>query len=675
MITAAPAPIAALANALDGLGGGRRFLRRERELRRQIFRPPPKLTISEWADKYRYLSGMSSSEEGRWRTSRAPFQRGIMDAISDPTVQRVCWMAPSQVGKSETLLNTMGYYIDQDPSPMLMVQPSIELARDFSEDRVKGGLIDTSPRVRRRVQSPTGRRDPGNKMLRKKFPGGHLTLVGANSATGLASRPIRVVLFDEIDKYPPSAGDKGDPIALAANRTKNFWNRKIVLVTTPGVKGASRIEKEWAESDQRRFFVPCPHCQHMQHLEWKQVVFDDGAYCCAGCAALIEDRWKPWMLDRGEWRATRPEGTFPGFHLNVLYSPWTTWPEVIAKFLIAKKSPDTLQPFINEDLAELWDPQDGEGIDEDALKSRREKYNAEVPMAVGVLTASVDVQRDWMELLVRGWGPAQESWLIAHHRIRGDTKLPSTWARLDPLLTKGYQHESGATLYITACGVDSGDGDNVEPVYAFVAPRQRRDRCPVYATKGSSVRGRPIVAGRPSKKNKYGVRVFPVGTDTAKDHLFQRLKLAAPAPGETFAPGYMHFPVPLPDGGADDEYLAQFGREKVFTRYHHGVPVREYHVVPSGARQEAIDLEVGNLYMLRILGAGVYDQLEAWSARVRAEGQRVTKTNAAAEAVADASVESAAGVTLDPLTPKPVRAPTPRRRPPSGGGYINKWRR
>lgn len=630
--------------ALARLTGSRRALRREKELRRQIFRPPPKLTVSQWADQHRYLTGEASAEGGRWRTDRAPYQRGIMDAISDPTVQRVAWMAPSQVGKSEILLNTIGFFIDQDPSPMLMVRPSIDDARDFSEDRIRP-LLDASPRLKAKVEQPTGRREAGNKMLRKAFPGGHLTLVGANSPTGLASRPIRVVLFDEVDKYPPSAGDKGDPVYLASNRTKTFWNRKLLLVTTPGVKGASRIEKEWSESDQRRFYVPCPDCGHKQHLRWGQVVFDDAAYCCESCASLIPETKKAWMLDRGEWVAENPGGSFPGFHLTSLYSPWTTWKELVAKFLVAKKAPDTLRVFVNEDLAELWDPQDGEGIDADALASRREQYPAEVPNAVGILTAAVDVQGDRLEFQVKGWGAGQESWLIAHHRIYGDPRKADVWQRLEMLRTKEYQHESGTHLKIAATCIDSGDGNTVQDVYAYVRPR----RDSVFATKGSSTRGKPITSKPSSKPNKYGVKVVPVGTDTAKDVMFQRLRVKDPGPG------YMHFPTVQADG-ADDEYLAQFGREKVFIKYDHGVPFRVYEVVPSGARNEAIDLEVLCLAALHMLGAGVFDQLAAWVAKVQEEGAKVTKPQPVVSVIPQAEF------------PKPVM----QRRP---GGYVNSWKR
>lgn len=667
---------AAPVRAVDRLTGASTAIRRERELRRQIFHPPSKLTLSEWADRYRYISDVAAAEPGKWRTRRAEFQRGIMDAISDRGVQRVVVVGGSQWGKSELLINTAFYFIHQEPSPILMVRPSLDDARDFSEDRIKSNAAVT-PEIRRRLHSSSGRRDSGDKMLRKAFDGGHLTLVGANSATGLANRPIRVVLFDEVDKYPPSASGKGNPITLAENRTQTFRHRKkIVIVSTPGVKGVSKIWPEWERSDQRRYFVPCPHCDHFQILQWKRgdhytIARDDATYCCESCGASIEERCKPTMLERGEWRVTNPDGQFPGFHVNALYSPWVTWKELVTRFGIAAQSPDTLQVFINEALAELWDPQDGESLDTEGLAARREVYGAEVPAQVGVLTAFVDVQRDWLELLVKGWGAGQESWVIAHHRIRGNTSYDDVWERLDPLLLKDYEHESGTTLRIVIAGVDSGDGDNVQPVYKFVWPRQQRERCPVRATKGSSVRGRPIIAGRPSKPNKYHVRVHHVGTDTAKSIIFPRLKLKRGEDG-SFPPGYMHFPKPFPDGGCDDEYLEQFGREKVFIRYDSGVPYRTYEVVPQGARNEAIDLEVGNLRMLHELGAGVYDQLSALVTRAQREGARARA--AAGKPPIEPTPPEQAGVTEIAAPPvPPMKRATPPRRP--GSGWVNSWRK
>lgn len=660
---------------LDHLGGRERALKKERELRGQIFRPPPKITIDEWADRYAVLPSTGSAEPGKWRTDRVPYMRGIMQAISEPTVQEVAIMAAAQMAKTAVLLNITGYYIDQDPAPILFVQASLDDAREFSRDRLKP-FIDETPALRKKVTDAGARRDATETMLWKEYPGGNLALVGANSPTGLARRPRRVVIFDEVDKYPATAGDKGDPLALGKQRTRTFWNRKIIYSTTPGVKGVSKIEKKFAESDQRRFFVPCPHCDHRQVLRFDQIDKDTGGYVCEGCGVVIDERFKNGMVTRGEWRATNPAGRYPGFHISALYSPWTTWAELVAKEKTAKLDPETHKQFKNEELAELWDPQDGEHVESDQLKARREYYAAEVPAGVGVLVAFVDVQRDRLELAVKGYGDRQESWLIAHHRIVGDTKQPDVWARLDPLLLKAYKHELGVNLNITCCGVDSGDGDNIVPVYSFVGPRQNRLICPVRATKGSSLRGRPIIAGRPSKPNKaYKVRVYPIGTDTAKDVIFARLKQKRPDDGSPMPGGFMHFPQIAIDGGADDEYLDQFTREIALLRYERGVPVRVYTVVPDGARNEAIDLEVGCLHQLHTLGAGVYDQLGVWVGKIRAQAARMKKAAASAPATAAAPSSETPGAPAASIpVPAPPAALAPRR-PPGRSGFATSWKK
>jgi phage terminase large subunit GpA-like protein len=462
-------------------------------------------------------------------------------------------------------------------------------------------------------------------MLRKKFPGGHLTLVGANSATGLASRPIRVVLFDEIDKYPPSAGDKGDPIALASNRTKTFWNRKIVLVTTPGVKGASRIEKEWAESDQRRFFVPCPHCGHKQHLRGRSVVRRRRRMLRVGCGALIEERTSRGCSSAANGsrriRRARSRGS-----ISTRSTRRGRRGKSSSRSSSSRRRARTrFSVFINEDLAELWDPQDG------------------------------------ARCSVKGWAPAQESWLILHTRIRKHSTSEDAWKLLEEYRSRTYQHESGATMRLSAFGVDSGDGQTVSYVYAYVRPRQR-DITTTWATKGHSQRGKPIInkVGRP---NKAGVRVLPIGTDTAKDHIFPRLRQPIPEHGHAYPPGYTHFCQPMPDG-ADDEYLAQFGREVAKTKFEKGVPYRVYEVDPKGARNEAIDLEVGCLAMLYTLGPAVYDNLGPWVRKVNEEGAK----RKAAEATA---------VAQTPAQPMPLSAPAPAGAPPRrhGGGWVNSWRR
>ena len=270
---------------------------------KKVFRPPPDLKISEWADSHRRLSPENSAEAGQWNTTRAEYQREIMDTFNDPDIQRIVVMTSSQVGKTELVLNAIAYYMDQDPSPLLVVQPTLAMAQSFSKDRL-AAMIRDSKKIKDLVLEAKSR-DSGNTVLHKKFPGGHLSLVGSNSAAGLASRPIRVLLLDEVDRYELSAGSEGSPVDLAIARTKTFWNRKIYMCSTPTIKGISKIEAAFEESDKRFFMVPCPECKIKQRLIWKNVVWDEdkpetATYVCEDCGSVIDESKKPWMLKA--WR-------------------------------------------------------------------------------------------------------------------------------------------------------------------------------------------------------------------------------------------------------------------------------------------------------------------------------------------------------------------------------------
>ena len=273
-----------------------------------------------------------------------------MDSINDPGVHTVVVMSSAQVGKTEILNNIVGYHIHQDPAPILCVQPTVEMGKTWSKDRLAPMLRDT-PALRGRVKDARSR-DAGNTTQHKQFPGGHITIAGANSAAGLASRPIRVVLLDEVDRYPPSAGSEGDPVRLATKRTTTFWNRKILLTSTPTIKGLSRIELAFESSDKRRFWVPCPHCGEFQVLAWSGVKFAPLGYQCAGCQGLWTDTQRWWAVARGEWRAEGESKGVAGFHLNELYSPWVTTAEMVESFLEAKKSPETLKTWVKTTLGE-----------------------------------------------------------------------------------------------------------------------------------------------------------------------------------------------------------------------------------------------------------------------------------------------------------------------------------
>jgi len=590
---------------IDREATARRARQAERELIRTRLAPPPLLTISEWADANRILSPEASAEPGPWRTTRAPYLKGILDALSDPEIETVVLMTASQVGKTEVVNNLVGYHIDQDPAPMLILLPTELLGHAWSKDRLAPMLRDT-PCLQHKV-APVKSRDSGNTILHKRFPGGHLTIAGANSAANLAMRPIRILAADEVDRYPASAGTEGDPVALAYRRTATFWNRKRLLTSTPGIKGFSRIEAAWEESDQRRFWVPCPDCRAHQVLQWANVTWEGNdprttRYACDACGSLWEETVKLELLRRGEWRPGVPGGRTAGFHLSALYSPWARWEELVEDFLQAKGSPERLKVWVNTVLGETWE-EAGERISADMLAApgRREPYgrdprnpddaSPEVPLGAGILTCAVDVQGDRLEVGVKGWGRGQESWLVYWGQIWGDPGEPAVWAELHQLLSRTWSHAGGAQLTISATAIDSG-GHHTDAVYQFCRRMRGRKVFPII---GRHQEGRPLL-GRPSKANKPRVPLYPVGTLPAKDLIFSRLKLTQAGPG------YVHLPT-----WADEEYLAQLTAEKVVTRFSYGRPTRSYE--KTRPRNEALDLEVYNLAALASLGPAIMDHL------------------------------------------------------------------
>lgn len=547
-------------------------------------RPPTKLTVSQWANQNLRLSAEDSAEPGQFNTDRAPFQAGIMDAVSETGIHTAIVMSSAQIGKTVILKAIVGYHVDQDPAPILIMQPTEHMAEAFSKDRLAPMIRDT-PCLKHRIADPKSR-DSGNSILHKRFNGGHLTMVGSNSPSSLASRPIRVVLCDEVDRYPPSAGTEGDPVNLAIKRTATFWNRRIVLTSTPTIKGVSRIEYAYLNSDQRRYYVPCPHCQHFHHLQWANVHFDathpeHAAMACPECGGLIEEKHKGGMLARGEWRAENPgvKG-IAGFHINELYSPWRRWADVVTDFLAAKQSPETLKTWINTSLGETWEEQ-SEKSDPSSLLSRRENYTTtRLPAGILYLTAGIDCQGDRLEMEVVGWrqdgrDSPPESWGVEYQVLRGDPARIEVWNQLDALLKQEWRTEDGRVLRIQAACVDSG-GHHTSQVYAFCEARKGRH---IYAIKGMPG-SRPIWNHKPAKSQKYRAQVWHVGGETAKDAWYARLKIQEPGPG------YCHFPMAY-----DEHYFDMLTAEQVRTKYSKGRPVREW-FCPKGKRNEALDIRV-----------------------------------------------------------------------------------
>ena len=551
----------------------------------KFVKPPKKMTVSEWADKYRVLSPEASSEPGKWDTSRAEYQRGIMDAFSDPKVYQVVWMSSAQVGKTEALLNIIGYFIHQDPSPMLLLQPTLEMAQTFSKDRLAPMLRDT-PVLKGKVKDAKSR-NSGNTILHKTFPGGHITMAGANSPSSLASRPVRVALLDEVDRYPLSAGSEGDPVNLAIKRTTTFWNRKIMLTSTPTIKGISRIEKAYEESDKRRFYVPCPFCGKKQYLKWSNVVWEDNnpktaKYVCEECGSLWNDAQRWNAIRNGEWIAEGEFNGIAGFWLNEIYSPWVKLADMVTNFLNSKDDPEMLKTFVNTSLGETWEDVGGEELEWEKFYSLKEEYK-KIPARALVLTCGVDVQDDRLEGEIRAWGEREESWGIKRFVIYGSPALDETWEKLDDIIFAQYEHELGIKMKIALTCIDSG-GHFTDEVYRYTKAREFRG---VFAIKGSSTYAAPIIT-RPSTNNKYKAKVFLIGTDTAKELIFARLKFTLE---EKI---YYHW-----NDEYDEEYFKQLTAEKPITKFEKGVKKREW--VKVRKRNEALDYNVYALAALRIL--------------------------------------------------------------------------
>lgn len=565
-----------------------------------------------------------------------------MDAVSDPEVEKTVVMSSAQIAKTELVNNVVGYHIDQDPCPMLVIQPTVDLGKAWSKDRLAPMLRDT-PCLHGKVKDARSR-DSENVILHKKFPGGQLTIAGANAPAGLASRPVRLVLCDEVDRYPASAGSEGDPVKLGEKRAETFWNRKYINVSTPTIKGTSRIERAFKESDQRYYNVPCPHCGEYQVLRWHNVRWDKdengehlpetAAYYCETCGGQISNADKLKMIQIGKWIATKPFTGTAGFHLSALYSPFTTFVRIVKEFLQSKDSPELLQVFVNTILGETWEEQ-GERPDEGALISRREVYGPDVPEAAGLLTAGVDVQGDRLEVEVLAWGVAQETWSMEVRVIPGDPTKPQVWQDLDDYLLQPWRHETGRTLRIACACVDSGY--LTDEVYKFVRPRAARR---LFATKGIDGAGKPI-AGRPSKSNAGGVALYPVGVDTAKDALFARLRITTPGPG------YQHF-----TADHDEEYFAQLCAEKRVTRFVKGFPIPSW--TKTRARNEALDLRVYAMAAYAILNPNMARVME----RLRSEPQ-------------SAEPEQNDVSPLEALTRPATRRAQPSRK---GGGFVGGWR-
>lgn len=514
--------------------------------------PDPELSVSEWSDQYRYLTSTSASEPGLYKTSRVPFNKEIMDCLSvNNPCREIIVMKGAQLGLSEVGNNWLGYIMDCVPGPVLAVQPTVELAKNYSKMRVDT-LIDNCPTLQGKV-SEAKSRDSSNTILTKEFKGGILVIGGGNSAAGLRSMPVRYLFLDEIDSYKADVGGEGSAISLAEARTATYANKKkIYKISTPTIDGRSAIQAEFARSSQERYHVPCPHCEAFQTIEWAQMryepdnIFDTVHLECIQCKGKIYNHDKTFMLEHGKWIAENPKEEFVrGFHISSLYSPvgWYSWAEGAVDYEAARTDPARLKTFTNTKLG-LTFRESGETPDFQRLYERREGYTPRMlPTGAIMMTAGIDVQKDRVEVMLVGWGKKNNKWLIDYAVIQGDIEQQDVWDELEEYLnTEWPVFGSNKRVPVTAFCIDSGYA--TLRVAAF-AKRFNRKRC--YMIKGISTGS--VFVGKPrdleikanGKKVKTGLRIWNVLGDIAKSELFRQLLLPMPEDGKPYPQGYFHF--------------------------------------------------------------------------------------------------------------------------------------
>jgi len=538
-------------------------------------KPDTRLLVSDWADQNIRLSSKNASEPGLYRTSRTPYVREIADCLSPSSkVETVVFMKGSQVGGTQIFTNWVGFIIDQNPAPTMIVQPTEALAKKYSRQRIDP-MIAENPKLQEKVRPPR-ERDSGNSVLLKEFVGGLLNLAGANSSVGLRSLPIKYLGLDEVDAYPEDIDDEGSPIELAIARTRTFSRKKIFIVSTPTVDGRSKIQAEFEETDQRFYHVPCPHCGEKQSLKWSQVKYEiekigsketplNVRYECEHNGCHIFEHHKTEMFALGEWVAKFPERSQKrrGYHLSALYSPvgWFSWEDCVLDWLKARKNPNKLRVFVNTILGEVW-TEKGDAPDWEELYRRREDYKINtVPNGAYFLVCGVDIQADRIEAQIVAYGPELESWSIDYRVFVGSTSTDQPWDELKKILQETWEMPWGGRAPIRMMAVDSGF--NTQRVYNWVRqfPSNR-----VIAVKGQDTL--PVIVGHPKhvditlggKKIPRGLLLYSVGVSVIKTELYGYLKLKPPLADEVYQPGFIHFPEYAPD------YFKQLTAEQLVLR-------------------------------------------------------------------------------------------------------------
>lgn len=546
--------------------------------------PDPVLMVWEWADKYRLLDSKGSAEPGRYSTDRTPYLRKVMEDLSPTSpIRKIVVQKGAQTGFTECGLNWIGAVIGHFPTSMLIVFPTVEVAVRTVKQRINP-MIANIPQLSYLLNEENKR---GDALLFKNFPAGVVIIGGANSPASLASMPICYMMADEVDRMESNVGGEGDPIKLAMRRTATYGRRsKVYIVSTPTEEGDSRVADEFQRTNQCYYFVPCPHCSEMQTLEWEQMKWnstEDYWMVCKGCGKEIREHWKTQMLAKGEWRATAEGHPYEvGYHLNSLYSPlgWYSWGDAIKDFLEAIGNPLYMRGWLNTVLGKTYKVDEEEKISWQMIAERNAKGWETLPEGILVITAGIDVQRDWLAVQIIGWGIEEESWSLDWLKIEGDLTQPDIWHELDEVLSRTFGTKEGKQLGISASCIDTGYYTDV--VLAYVNQRPGMN---IFATKGLSLAGKAII-NPPSKNNRFSLNVYGIGTDTAKEVLFRRFRLAQAGPG------YCHFPATR-----EDSYFQSLVSEKLIVSFKNGVLTRVWKKIYQ--RNEALDTFIENMAALR----------------------------------------------------------------------------
>lgn len=579
-------------------------------------KPLPKTSVSQWADNHRMLSSGISAEPGKWKTSRAPYQKDIMNAFTEPGIHRVVVKSSSQIGKSDMMNNVIGRFAHLDPCAIMMIQPTIDMAQDYSKTRIAPMIRDT--KVLNNLFYDVKSRDANNTILSKVFPGGRLIMCGANSPAGLASRPIRILLADEVDRFPDSAGTEGDPVDLAAKRMTTFWNSCMGLFSTPTNEGSSRIDEEYLAGTQEEWQHKCPNCGEyhlLRHIDMtvdykeiktpsgkKTVIVNDVKWRCPHCGfSFSEKEMKQTPQKYISRNADALKNGIRSFFVNGFTSPWMTWTRIMREWLEAKGDPEREKVIMNTVFGESY-KQKGAFEDEQIFLRRRESYGAELPNGVLLLTAAIDTQDNRLEYEVVGWGKEEECWGIRKGIVLGAPNQARTWKEIDNILDKTYHFADGKGLKVVRTFIDSG-GHYTSDVYNYCQKNFYKQR---FAIKGRGGPGIPLIY-KIAKANNAKAPLILLGVDDGKQQIMDRLSIDSPGPL------YFHFPQDegikeLSNRGYDDLYFKGIISEhkKVYKR--NGV-LREVWETTKNVRNEPLDLRNYNLACMKSLKPD-WDKLE-----------------------------------------------------------------